>query len=76
MQTRAIIEAALNLKEKGVICKPEIMVPLIGTVQEFVVQEQIIRSTAKKIFEERNDTIEFLVGTMIEIPQSSFNGRS
>jgi len=71
MQTRAIIEAALNLKEKGIICKPEIMVPLIGTVQEFVVQEQIIRSTANKIFEERNDTIEYLVGTMIEIPRAA-----
>ncbi|WP_339894033.1 pyruvate, phosphate dikinase [uncultured Algibacter sp.] len=71
MQTRAIIEAALNLKERGVICKPEIMVPLIGTVQEFVMQEQIIRSTANKIFEESNDTIEYLVGTMIEIPRAA-----
>lgn len=71
MQTRAIIEAALNLKEKGVICKPEIMVPLIGTVKEFEVQEQIIRSTASKIFEERNETIKYLVGTMIEIPRAA-----
>jgi pyruvate,orthophosphate dikinase len=71
MQTRAIIEAALNLKERGVICKPEIMVPLIGTVKEFEFQEQIIRSTANKIFEERNDTIEYLVGTMIEIPRAA-----
>ncbi len=71
MQTRAIIEAALNLKEKGIICKPEIMVPLIGTVKEFELQEQIIRSTASQIFEERNDSIEYLVGTMIEIPRAA-----
>ena len=71
MQTRAIIEAALNLKANGMSCKPEIMVPLIGTVKEFEMQENIIRSTATKIFEERNDTIEYLVGTMIEIPRAA-----
>jgi len=71
MQSRAIIEAALNLKERGIEAKPEIMVPLIGTLAEFVSQEEIIRATAKKVFEERNDTIEFLVGTMIEIPRAA-----
>jgi len=71
MQTRAIIEAALNLKDRGIEAKPEIMVPLIGTLAEFVSQEVIIRATAKKVFEERNDTIEFLVGTMIEIPRAA-----
>ena len=71
MQTRAIIEAALNLKEKGIEAKPEIMVPLIGTLAEFVEQEKIIRATAQKVFDERNDTIEFLVGTMIEIPRAA-----
>ena len=71
MQTRAIIEAALNLKAKGIEAKPEIMVPLIGTVAEFIEQENIIRATAQKVFEERKDTIEFLVGTMIEIPRAA-----
>ena len=71
MQTRAIIEAALNLKARGVEAKPEIMVPLIGTLAEFVSQEKIIRETAAKVFEERNDSIEFLVGTMIEIPRAA-----
>jgi pyruvate,orthophosphate dikinase len=71
MQTRAIIEAALNLKARGVAAKPEIMVPLIGTLAEFVSQEKIIRDTAAKVFEERNDSIEFLVGTMIEIPRAA-----
>jgi pyruvate,orthophosphate dikinase len=71
MQARAIIEAALNLKAKGIEAKPEIMVPLIGTLDEFILQEEIIRSTAQKVFEERNDTIDFLVGTMIEIPRAA-----
>jgi len=71
MQARAIIEAALNLKEKGIEAKPEIMVPLIGTVLEFVEQENIIRTTANKVFEERNDKIDYLVGTMIEIPRAA-----
>ena len=71
MQTRAIIEAALNLKERGIQAKPEIMVPLIGTLAEFEMQENIIRSTAEKVFEERNDTIDYMVGTMIEIPRAA-----
>ena len=71
MQTRAIIEAALNLKERGIPCNPEIMVPLVGTVKEFELQEEIIRTTANTIFEERQDTVEYLVGTMIEIPRAA-----
>ncbi len=71
MQARAIIEAALNLKAKGVRAIPEIMIPLIGTVQEFRMQEDIIRRIADKVFEERGDKIEYLVGTMIEIPRAA-----
>jgi pyruvate,orthophosphate dikinase len=71
MQTRAIIEAALNLKEKGIEAKPEIMVPLVGNLIEFTEQEKVIRETAAKIFKERNDSIEFKVGTMIEIPRAA-----
>ncbi len=71
MQTRAIIEAALNLKEKGIEVIPEIMVPLVGTVMEFVSQENVIRSTAQKVFKERKDSVEYLVGTMIEIPRAA-----
>ncbi len=70
MQARAIIEAAINLKERGIKAIPEIMVPLIGTFEEFVLQENIIRATADKVFEERNNTIDYLVGTMIEIPRA------
>jgi len=71
MQTRAIIEAALNLKARGIITRPEIMVPLVGTVAEFKNQAKVIRSTAETVFAERNDTVEFLVGTMIEIPRAA-----
>jgi pyruvate,orthophosphate dikinase len=71
MQTRAIIEAALNLKKKGVSAHPEIMIPLTGTVQEMKLQEEIVRNTITNIFEERNDKIDHLVGTMIEIPRAA-----
>ncbi len=71
MQARAIIEAALNLKAKGIITKPEIMVPLIGTVEEFKMQADIIRRTADLIFAEKGDKVEYMVGTMIEIPRAA-----
>ncbi len=71
MQTRAIIEAALNLKELGVEAKPEIMVPLVGTIKEFTEQEAIIRETAEKIFKEYDDRIDYQVGTMMEIPRAT-----
>ncbi|MEE4196036.1 MAG: pyruvate, phosphate dikinase [Bacteroidales bacterium] len=71
MQARAIIEAAVNLKQKGIDAKPEIMVPLIGTAQEFELQEDIIRSTAEKVFEEKGTKVDYLVGTMIEIPRAA-----
>ena len=71
MQTRAIIEAALNLKERGIVTKPEIMVPLVGTVKEFELQKNIIVNTATAIFEERKNTVEYSVGTMIEVPRAT-----
>ncbi len=71
MQARAIIEAAVNLKMKGVDARPEIMVPLIGTVKEFKMQADIINATAKKVFEEKGATCEYQVGTMIEIPRAA-----
>ncbi|MFP4662793.1 MAG: pyruvate, phosphate dikinase [Bacteroidales bacterium] len=71
MQARAIIEAALNLKKNGITAKPEIMVPLTGTLQEMKMQEEIVRNTINTVFEERNDKIDYLVGTMIEIPRAA-----
>lgn len=71
MQARAIIEAAVNLKQKGIDARPEIMVPLIGTVKELKMQADIIHATAKKVFEEKGATCEYMVGTMIEIPRAA-----
>lgn len=71
MQARAIIEAALNLKQRGITAKPEIMIPLTGDLKEMKMQEDIVRDTIKKVFEERNDSIEHLVGTMIEVPRAT-----
>lgn len=70
MQTMAILEAALDLKAEGITVIPEIMVPLVGIVSEFVEQDRIIRATAKKVFERRKDKVDFLVGTMIEVPRA------
>ena len=71
MQVRAIIEAALILKKKGIEAKPEIMIPLTGTFEEMKLQENITRDTVNKVFAEMNDTIEYLVGTMIEVPRAA-----
>jgi pyruvate,orthophosphate dikinase len=71
MQTRAILEAALELKKEGIEAKPEIMVPLTGILYEFKEQEKVIRNTAKKLFEEVGDSIDFKVGTMIEVPRAA-----
>jgi pyruvate,orthophosphate dikinase len=71
MQTRAILGAALALKKKGIVAIPEIMVPLVGIKYEFNEQDTIIRETAAKLFAEAGDSIEFKVGTMIEIPRAA-----
>ena len=71
MQTRAILGAALELKKEGFDPHPEIMVPLTGILYEFKEQEEIIRAEAKKLFEEMHDSIDFKVGTMIEIPRAA-----
>ncbi len=71
MQARAIMEAALNLKAKKVDVHPEIMVPLVGTLEEYKLQEKIIRETIEKVFKERNDRMDYKVGTMIEVPRAA-----
>lgn len=70
MQARAIIEAAVNLKKKGIKAFPEIMIPLIGTIEEFKNQEKVVRATAEKVFAETGEKVDYLVGTMIEIPRA------
>lgn len=71
MQARAIIEAALNLKKKGIVALPEIMIPLTGTLEEMKMQEEIVRNTAEIVFNEKGDRIDYLVGTMIEVPRAA-----
>ena len=71
MQARAIIEAAVNLKIKGIDARPEIMVPLIGTLKEYELQANIIKETAEKVFAEKGARIDYLVGTMIEVPRAA-----
>ena len=71
MQTRAIMEAALELKKEGITAVPEIMVPLTGIVYEFKAQKEIIETTIEKVFAENNDSVEYKIGTMIEIPRAA-----
>lgn len=71
MQTKAILGAAVQLKKEGFDPHPEIMVPLIGIVNEFDAQESVIRQTAKELFAEEGVEIPFHVGTMIEIPRAA-----
>ena len=71
MQARAIMEAACDTKAKGIDVHPEIMIPLIGSLNEFKNQESIIRETAEKVLAEKGMQIEYKVGTMIEIPRAA-----
>ena len=71
MQTRAIIEAAMNVRAGGVPVHVEIMVPLVGNHKELRYQKEIIDRTAETVFTERNDKIDYLVGTMIEVPRAA-----
>jgi pyruvate, orthophosphate dikinase len=71
MQTRAILEAALELREEGVEAKPEIMVPLVGNVNEFTHQKSVILAEAERVFLAFNQRIDFEIGTMIEVPRAA-----
>lgn len=76
MQTRAILDAAIQLKREGLDPHPEIMVPLIGIVNEFDEQERVIRKVAKELFEQENVEVPFKVGTMIEIPRAALTAET
>ncbi|WP_420319021.1 pyruvate, phosphate dikinase [Ekhidna sp.] len=71
MQTRAIMEAAIELKREGFQVYPELMIPLVGTSEEFIHQHELIDHTAQEVFDEMKETIEYKVGTMIEIPRAA-----
>ncbi len=71
MQTRAIIEAALACKRRGIDVHPEIMIPLVGSLKEIQHQANIINETAGKVFDEQGESLPYLVGTMIEVPRAA-----
>jgi pyruvate, orthophosphate dikinase len=71
MQTRAIIEAAVNVSQKGVSVHPEIMIPLVGEIKELKFVKDIVVRTANEVFEQTGTTLEYKVGTMIEIPRAA-----
>ena len=71
MQTRAILEAAVELAEEGIEVLPEIMVPLTGTLEEFANQKAVINRTAADIFAAKGASVDYLVGTMIEVPRAA-----
>ena len=71
MQSRAILEAAIELKKKKIEVVPEIMIPLVGTSQEFRSQKYVIDKTADTVFNEMGDSVDYKVGTMIEIPRAA-----
>jgi pyruvate,orthophosphate dikinase len=70
MQARAIIEAALEVAAAGVDVLPEIMVPLVGHLDEFENQRAIVDATAREVFDEKDREVDYLVGTMIELPRA------
>lgn len=71
MQVKAIIQAAIDAKKDGVNVKPEIMVPLVGTVNELKEARKIIEQTANNVMEKNGIQIEYKIGTMIEIPRAA-----
>jgi pyruvate,orthophosphate dikinase len=71
MQVRAIFEAAVQAKSEGLKVLPEIMIPLVGHEKEFIIQKEIVDSVAQKIFEEKGKSVDYLVGTMIELPRAA-----
>ena len=71
MQARAIIEAAVEVKAKGGNPHPEIMIPLVGSIEEMRNQAAIVRRVAEEVFEEKGVKVDYKVGTMIEIPRAA-----
>ncbi len=73
MQARAIFEAACDCKKKGIDAKPEIMIPLVGEVKELSLQKEIVNRAAQDVFKKRGVEVQYLVGTMIELPAAALS---
>ncbi len=71
MQARAIFQAAVAVAADGVVAKPEVMIPLVGHVKELAMQRKVVEDTARAVFNENKREVEYLVGTMIELPRAA-----
>jgi len=71
MQARAIFEAAVAVAKEGVKVFPEVMIPLVATLKEMANQAAIVNRVAKEVFDEKERTVDYLVGTMIELPRAA-----
>lgn len=71
MQARAIFEAAAEVIKEGTKVKPEVMIPLVGDLKEFKMQENIVRTVAAQVMAEKKIKFQYLVGTMIELPRAA-----
>jgi pyruvate,orthophosphate dikinase len=73
MQARAIFEAACDCKKQGIEAKPEVMIPLVGEVRELELQKEIVDRVAGEVFAKKGVKLEYLVGTMIELPAAALS---
>jgi len=71
MQAKAILEAACEVKSKGIKVIPEIMIPLVGDLKEFVAQKEVILRVAEEVFAKKKTTVSYKIGTMIEVPRGA-----
>ena len=71
MQARAIFEAAVDCSKKGIKVLPEVMIPLVATVKEMANQGAIVRRVADEVIKAKGTKVEYLVGTMIEVPRAA-----
>jgi pyruvate,orthophosphate dikinase len=74
MQARAIMEAACDVKKEGTDVRPEIMIPLVGAKKELELQDREVRDVAEQVMREKGIEVEYLVGTMIELPRAALTG--
>jgi pyruvate,orthophosphate dikinase len=73
MQARAIFEAACDCQKQGFVAKPEVMIPLVGDVKELTLQKEIVNRVAQEVFRKKGVEVEYLVGTMIELPAAALS---
>ncbi len=73
MQARAIFEAAADAKKQGFVAKPEVMIPLVGEVKELALQKEIVNRVAAEVFKAKGVKVDYLVGTMIELPAAALS---